>query len=161
MSTVHKSVKIFEGAKIIGNVKIYAKSSIWFNAVLRGDIEPITIGKCSNVQDNCVVHSSKNFPVTLGDYVSIGHAAVVHGCEIGDNCLIGMNSTILNGVKIGRNCIVGAGAVVTEGKEFEEGSLILGIPAKAVRKLTDNEIDSVKDNAVRYTKLANDDKLFD
>jgi carbonic anhydrase/acetyltransferase-like protein (isoleucine patch superfamily) len=151
---VHKTAKIFEGARIIGNVKIDAESSIWFNAVLRGDIESITIGKYSNVQDNCVVHSSKNFPASLGDYVSVGHAAVVHGCEIGDNCLIGMNSTVLNGVKIGRNCIVGAGAVVTEGKEFAEGSLILGIPAKAVRKLTDDEIDSIKDNAVRYTQLA-------
>ena len=154
MSAVHESVKIFEGVKIVGNVKIDAESSVWFNAVLRGDIEPITIGKYSNVQDNCVVHSSKNFPVNLGNYVSVGHAAVLHGCEIGDNCLIGMNSTVLNGVTIGKNSIVGAGAVVTEGKEFEEGSLILGIPAKAVRKLTNDEIDSIKDNAIRYTRLA-------
>lgn len=154
MSTIHESVKIFEGAKIIGNVKIDAESSIWFNAVLRGDIEPITIGKYSNIQDNCVVHSSKNFPVNLGDYISVGHAAVLHGCEIGDNCLIGMNSTVLNGVKIGKNCIVGAGAVVTEGKKFDEGSLILGVPAKAVRKITGKEIDTINDNAVRYTRLA-------
>lgn len=154
MGTVHKSVKIFDGAKIVGNVGVDADSSIWFNAVLRGDIEPITIGKYSNIQDNCVVHSSKNFPVNLGDYVSVGHAAVLHGCEIGDNCLIGMNSTVLNGVKIGKNCIAGAGAVVTEGKTFDEGSLILGVPAKAVRKLTKEEIDGIKDTAVRYTKLA-------
>ena len=154
MSTLHKSVRIFEGAKIVGNVKIDTESSIWFNAVLRGDIELITIGNHSNIQDNCVVHSSKNFPVNLGNYVSVGHAAVLHGCEIGDNCLVGMNSTILNGVKIGKNCIVGAGAVVTEGKEFDDGSLILGVPAKAVRKLTGGEIDSIKDNAVRYTILS-------
>ena len=154
MSNVDKSVKTFEGSKIIGNVNIGAKSSIWFNAVLRGDIEPITIGKCSNIQDNCVVHSSKNYPVKLGDYVTVGHAAVLHGCEIKDNCLIGMNSTVLNGVKIMKNCIVGAGAVVTEGKEFDEGSLILGTPARAVRKLTDEEIDDIKDHAVRYAKLA-------
>ena len=154
MSTVDKSVKTFEGSKIIGNVNIGAKSSIWFNAVLRGDIESITIGKCSNIQDNCVVHSSKNYPVKLGDYVTVGHAAVLHGCEIKDNCLIGMNSTVLNGVKIMKNCIVGAGAVVTEGKEFDEGSLIIGTPARAVRKLTDEEIDDIKDHAVRYAKLA-------
>ena len=154
MSTVDKSVKTFEGSKIIGNVKIDAESSIWYNAVLRGDIEAINIGKYSNVQDNCVVHSSKDYPVKLGDYVTVGHAAVLHGCEIEDNCLIGMNSTVLNGVKIMKNCIVGAGAVVTEGKEFDEGSLILGTPSRAVRKLTDEEIDDIKDHAVRYAKLA-------
>ena len=154
MSTVDKSVKTFEGSKIIGNVKIDAESSIWYNAVLRGDIEAINIGKYSNVQDNCVVHSSKDYPVKLGDYVTVGHAAVLHGCEIEDNCLIGMNSTVLNGVKIMKNCIVGAGAVVTEGKEFDEGSLIIGTPARAVRKLTDEEIDDIKDHAVRYAKLA-------
>ena len=154
MSNVDKSVKTFEGSKINGNVNIDAESSIWFNAVLRGDIESITIGKCSNIQDNCVVHSSKDYPVKLGDYVTVGHAAVLHGCEIKDNCLIGMNSTVLNGVKIMKNCIVGAGAVVTEGKEFDEGSLILGTPARAVRKLTDEEIDDIKDHAVRYAKLA-------
>lgn len=154
MSTIDTSVKIFEGSKIIGNVKINAESSVWFNAVLRGDIESISIGKYSNVQDNCVIHSSKNYPVNLGDYVSVGHAAVLHGCEIGDNCLIGMNSTVLNGAKIGKNSIVGAGAVVTEGKVFEEGSLILGIPAKAIKKLTKEQIENIKDNAIRYVKLA-------
>lgn len=154
MSTVDKSVKTFEGSKIIGNVKIDAESSIWYNAVLRGDIESITIGKYSNVQDNCVVHSSKNYPVELGDHVTVGHAAVLHGCKIEDNCLIGMNATVLNGAKIMKNCIVGAGALVTEGKEFEEGSLILGAPARAVRKLTDEEIEGIKDHAVRYAKLA-------
>ncbi len=154
MSTVDKSVKTFEGSKIIGNVKIDAESSIWYNAVLRGDIESITIGKYSNVQDNCVVHSSKNYPVELGDHVTVGHAAVLHGCKIEDNCLIGMNATVLNGAKIMKNCIVGAGALVTERKEFEEGSLILGAPAKAVRKLTDEEIKDIKDHAVRYAQLA-------
>jgi len=154
MSTVDKSVKTFEGSKIIGNVKIDAESSIWYNAVLRGDIESITIGKYSNVQDNCVVHSSKNYPVELGDHVTVGHAAVLHGCKIEDNCLIGMNATVLNGAKIMKNCIVGAGALVTEGKEFEEGSLILGAPARAVRKLTDEEIEDIKDHAVRYAQLS-------
>ncbi len=154
MSTVHESVKIFEGAKIIKNVEIDEDSSVWYNAVIRGDMSSITIGKCSNIQDNCVIHSSYNFPVILGDYVSVGHAAVLHGCKIGDNSLIGINSTILNGAKIGKNSIVGAGAVVTEGKEFQDESLILGVPAKAVRKLKEEEIERVKENALRYKRVA-------
>lgn len=149
-----KSVKIFEGAQIIDNVEIDEDSSVWYNAVIRGDMSPIKIGKCSNIQDNCVIHSSYSFPVILGDYVSVGHGAVLHGCEIGDNTLIGINSTVLNGAKIGKNSIVGAGAVVTEGKEFEEESLILGIPAKAIRKLNNEEINSIKENALKYKKVA-------
>ena len=154
MSTIHQSVKVFEGAQIIENVEIDEDSSIWYNAVIRGDMSPIKIGKCSNIQDNCVIHSSYAFPVILGNHVSIGHAAVLHGCKIGDNTIIGINSTVLNGAKIGKNSIVGAGAVVTEGKEFEEGILILGVPAKAIRKLTNEEIDNIKENALRYKKVA-------
>ena len=154
MSTIHQSVKVFEGAQIIENVEIDEDSSIWYNAVIRGDMGPIKIGKCSNIQDNCVIHSSYTFPVILGNHVSIGHAAVLHGCKIGDNTIIGINSTVLNGAKIGKNSIVGAGAVVTEGKEFEEGILILGVPAKAIRKLTNEEIDNIKENALRYKKVA-------
>lgn len=157
--SIHESVKIFEGAQIIENVEIDEDTSVWYNAVIRGDMSPIKIGKCSNIQDNCVIHSSYAFPVILGDYVSVGHAAVLHGCKIGDNTLIGINSTVLNGAKIGKNSIVGAGAVVTEGKEFEEGSLILGVPAKAIRKLTNEEIDSIKENALRYQKVAQN-KLY-
>lgn len=154
MSTVHKSVKIFKGAQIVGNVDIAKNASVWYNAVIRGDMSYIKIGKCSNIQDNCVIHCSQVFPTILGDYVSVGHGAVLHGCEIGDNTLIGINSTVLNGAKIGKNCIVGAGAVITEGKEFEEGNLILGVPAKAIRKLNKEEIDSIKENALRYEKIA-------
>lgn len=154
MSTIHKSVKIFKGAHVLRNVEIGAESSVWYNAVIRGDIEPIHIGKYSNVQDNCVIHSSSSYPVEIGNYVSIGHAAVLHGCKIEDNCLIGMNATVLNGAKIGRNSIVGAGAVVTEGKEFEEGSLILGVPAKFIKKLNEEEIKSIEKNALRYAEIA-------
>ena len=150
MGAVHKSVKILEGARIVGNVKIDENSSVWYNSVIRGDMAPISIGKCSNVQDNCVIHSSYSYPVVVGDYVSAGHAAVLHGCIIGDNTLIGINSTVLNGAKIGKNSIVGAGAVVTEGKLFEDGNLILGVPARVVRKLDDEEIESVRENALRY-----------
>jgi carbonic anhydrase/acetyltransferase-like protein (isoleucine patch superfamily) len=151
---IHKSVKIFSGAVVNGNVKINKRSSIWFNAVVRGDIEPITIGKCSNIKDNCVLHSSKGHPLEIGNMVSVGHAAVLHGCNINHNCIIGMNSTVLNGARINANSIVGAGAVVPEGREFPEGSLILGVPAKAVRTLQKDEIESIKDNAMRYVEMA-------
>ncbi|MGZ7158884.1 MAG: gamma carbonic anhydrase family protein [Methanobacterium sp.] len=154
MSTIHDSVKIFKGAQIIENVEIDEYSSVWYNAVIRGDMSSIKIGKYTNVQDNCVIHSSHGHPIVLGDYVSVGHAAVLHGCIIGDNTLIGINSTVLNGVKIGKNSIIGAGAVITEGKEFKDNSLILGIPGKAIRKLNNEEIDRIKENAIRYSKVA-------
>lgn len=154
MPSVHHSVKTFPGSHIIGNVTIGQNSSIWYNAILRGDIEPIIVGNFSNIQDNCVVHSSRNYPVELGDYVSVGHAAVLHGCKIGDNVLVGMNATILNGAEIGENSIIGAGAVVTEGKKFPPGSLIIGLPAKTVRSLSKEQITSIKDNAKRYVNLS-------
>ncbi len=151
---IHKNVFIFKGAVVDGNVNICEKSSVWFNAVLRGDIEPLTIGKCSNVQDNCVLHSSMGYPLNIGNLVSVGHAAVLHGCTVEDNCIIGMNATVLNGAIIRKNSIVGAGAVVTEGREFPEESLILGIPAKTVKTLQKDEIKIIKDNAVRYVEMA-------
>jgi carbonic anhydrase/acetyltransferase-like protein (isoleucine patch superfamily) len=144
----------FKGSVIDGEVNISEKSSIWFNAVLRGDIEPINIGKYSNIQDNCVLHSSKGYPLNIGNLVSVGHAAVLHGCKIEDNCLIGMNATVLNGAVIRKNSIVGAGAVVTEGREFPENSLIIGVPAKSVKTLNNDEIESITDNANRYVKMA-------
>lgn len=151
---IHRSVKIFEGAIVTKNVEIDEKSSVWFNAVLRGDIEPIKVGKSSNVQDNCVLHSSADHPLEVGDFVSVGHSAVLHGCKVEENSLIGMNATVLNGAVIKKNSIVGAGALVTEGREFPEGSLILGVPAKAVRKLSEEEIAGIKDNAVHYVEMA-------
>ncbi len=152
---IHSSVKILKGAHILGKVNIDNNSSVWYNAVIRGDIEDINIGKYSNIQDNCVLHSSKGFPLEIGSFVSVGHAAVLHGTTIDDNCLIGMNATLLNGSVIGKNSIVGAGAVVTEGKEFPGESLILGMPGKVIRKLNPYEIESIEDNAIRYSKLAN------
>ena len=151
---IHRSVKIFEGAIVTKNVEIDEKSSVWFNAVLRGDIEPIKVGKSSNIQDNCVLHSSADHPLEVGDFVSVGHSAVLHGCKVEENSLIGMNATVLNGAVIRKNSIVGAGALVTEGREFPEGSLILGVPAKAVRKLSEEEIKGIKDNAVHYVEMA-------
>lgn len=151
---IHPSVKIFKGSHVTGAVSIKEESSIWYNAVIRGDIEPIIIGKYSNIQDNCVLHSSSGEPLKIGSYVSIGHAAVVHGATVEDNCLIGMNSTLLNGSVIKKDSIVGAGAVVTEGKEFPEESLIFGVPARAVRKLKANEIEAIKVNALKYAEMA-------
>ena len=151
---INKSVVVLEGTVIDGNVNINEKSSVWFNAVLRGDIEPLNIGKFSNIQDNCVLHSSKGYPLIIGDHVSVGHAAILHGCTVEDNCIIGMNATVLNGATIKKNSIVGAGAVVTEGREFPEKSLILGVPAKSVRTLENEEIKNIKDNAINYAKMA-------
>ncbi len=151
---VNRSVVVLEGTILDGNVNIDEKSSVWFNAVLRGDIEPLNIGKFSNIQDNCVLHSSKGYPLTIGDNVSVGHAAVLHGCTVEDNCLIGMNATVLNGATIRKNSIVGAGAVVTEGHDFPEKSLILGVPAKFVRTLQEDEIKIIKNNAFNYAKMA-------
>ncbi len=151
---INHSALIFPGAHTIGKISVGEKSSIWYNAVIRGDIEPITIGNFSNVQDNCVLHSSKGFPLKIGDYVSVGHAAVIHGSVVEDNCIIGMNATVLNGSHIQKNSIVAAGSVVTEGKIFPEGSLIMGVPARAVRELGEEEFAQIKDNALRYFKLA-------
>ncbi len=148
------NVVILKGAVVDGKVNLQKKSSVWFNAVLRGDIEPINIGKCSNIQDNCVLHSSKGYPLNIGKMVSVGHAAVLHGCKVEDNCIIGMNATVLNGAIIKKNSIVAAGAVVTENREFPEESLIMGIPAKPIRKLKKDEIKAIKDNAIKYVEMA-------
>ncbi len=122
-------------AHVIGDVILAEDVGIWFGAVLRGDNEPISIGPRSNIQEGCTLHTDMGFPLTIGADCTIGHQAILHGCVIGDNSLIGMGATVLNGVKIGRNCLVGANALVTEGKEFPDNSLIVGSPARAIRTL--------------------------
>lgn len=154
MENKKDSVIICPGAQVLGNVKLGEDVSIWHGAVIRGDTDSITIGDNSNVQDNCVVHCTKGFPVVIGENVSVGHGAVVHGCKLDDNVLIGMNATVLNGAHISRNSIVGAGAVVSEGKDFPEGSLILGVPAKAVKQLSDEQVKLIQDNADNYVRLS-------
>jgi len=123
------------GAMLIGKVILRAQASVWFNAVLRGDNEPITIGERSNVQDGCVLHTDPGHPLTLGRGVTVGHLAMLHGCEIGDNTLIGIHAVVLNGAKIGRNCIIGANTLVGEGKVIPDNSLVLGTPGAVVRSL--------------------------
>lgn len=154
MENIKDSIVICPGAQVIGDVELGEDVSIWHGAVLRGDTDSITIGNNSNVQDNCVVHCTKGFPVNIGDNVSVGHGAVVHGCTLEDNVLIGMNATVLNGAKIGKNSIVGAGAVVSEGKEFPEGSLILGVPAKLIKEVSEEQIQMIQKNADNYVKLS-------
>ena len=154
MENKKDSVVICPGAQVLGDVELGEDVSIWHGAVLRGDTDSITIGDNSNVQDNCVVHCTKGFPVEIGKNVSVGHGAVVHGCKLEDNVLVGMNATVLNGARIGKNSIIGAGAVVSEGKEFPEGSLILGVPAKAIKQVSDEQINLIQNNADNYVKLS-------
>ena len=135
---------------VIGKVELKKDSNIWFNVTLRGDVEPITVGEGSNVQDGSVVHSDPGCPVVIGKNVTVGHLVMLHGCVIEDDCLIGIGSTILNKAKIGKNSIIGANALVTENKVIPERSLVLGSPGKIVRQVTDEEIKSIKENAEHY-----------
>lgn len=154
MENIEESIVICPGAQVFGDVELNENVSIWHGAILRGDTDSITIGKNSNVQDNCVVHCTEGFPVEIGENVSVGHGAVVHGCKLDDNVLIGMNATVLNGAHISKNSIVGAGAVVSEGKEFPENSLILGVPAKAVKELSPEQVKMIQNNADNYVRLS-------
>jgi carbonic anhydrase/acetyltransferase-like protein (isoleucine patch superfamily) len=137
-------------AIVVGQVELDEDVGIWFGAVLRGDNEPIVIGSGSNIQEGVMIHTDPGHPVKIGTGCTIGHHAIVHGCTIGDNSLIGMGATILNGAKIGRNCLVGANALITEGKEFPDNSLIVGSPARAIRTLDDEAVAKLKDSALRY-----------
>ena len=143
-----------DNARIIGKVRLGPETSVWFNCVLRGDNDWIDVGERSNIQDGCVLHTDPGFPLTVGNGVTVGHKAMLHGCSIDDNSLIGIGSTILNGASIGKNCLVGAHALVTEGKSFPDGSLILGTPAKFIRSLTDEEIAANRKSASGYVNRA-------
>ena len=145
---------VADSATVVGRVALEAGANVWYGAVLRGDNEWITIGERSNVQDGSVLHTDMGFPMTLGKDVTIGHKVMLHGCTIGDNSLVGIQAVIMNGAKIGRNCIVGAGAVVTEGKEFPDGSLIVGAPARVVRELSEDQVARLKLAADHYVHNA-------
>ena len=145
---------VAESARVIGNVELAADTSVWFNAVLRGDTEVIRVGRGSNIQDNSVVHADIGFPVTIGENVTVGHHVMLHGCSIGDGSLIGIQAVVLNGARIGKHCLVGAGALVTEGKEFPDGSMIFGSPAKWVRQLTAEQMAELDRSAEHYVENA-------
>jgi len=145
---------VHEQATLIGQVRLGAGASVWPQAVLRADNEPIHIHAKSNVQDGAVLHTDPGFPLQVGEGVTIGHQAMLHGCTVGDNSLIGIQAVVLNGARIGKNCLVGAGALVTEGKEFPDNSLILGSPAKVVRELSEEAITALRANAQSYVGKA-------
>lgn len=151
---INEDAYISESVDIIGDVQIDENANIWFGARLRADMNKILVGANSNIQENAVVHVDVESPVIIGENVTIGHSAIIHGCNISNNVLVGMGSIILNNAKISSNSIVGAGALVTQGKEFEEGILILGNPAKAVRKLSEEEIKSIQKSSDNYVALS-------
>ncbi|MDB5473429.1 MAG: gamma carbonic anhydrase family protein [Devosia sp.] len=145
---------IAPNAVVAGRVIAGAGVSIWFGVVARGDNEPITIGARSNVQENAVLHTDMGYPLTIGAGCTIGHKAMLHGCTIGDDTLIGMGATVLNGAKVGRNCLIGAGALITEGKEIPDGSLVVGAPGKVIRQLDAEAIARIKASADAYVRNA-------
>jgi carbonic anhydrase/acetyltransferase-like protein (isoleucine patch superfamily) len=151
---VHATAWVADSAQVMGRVRMDEDASVWFGAVVRGDTEHIHIGKGSNVQDGSVLHADHGMPLMIGQNVTVGHQVMLHGCTIGDGSLIGIQAVVLNGAKIGKNCLVGAGALVTEGKEFPDGSMILGSPAKVVRQLTPEQIEGLAQSAQGYVDNA-------
>ncbi len=149
---IHESAFIAEGAVVLGNITVGEESSIWYHTTVRAEGESITIGKRSNIQDNAVVHVDAGFPVHIGDNVTIGHGAIIHGSIIEDNTLIGMGAIILNGARVGRNCIIGAGALVTQNVMIPDNSLVVGNPGKIMRKVTEEEKQSNIHNASVYVE---------
>ncbi|MGW1617289.1 gamma carbonic anhydrase family protein [Streptomyces sp. NPDC002285] len=154
MPKVDPTTFVAPGATIIGAVTTAAEASIWFGAVLRGDAESISIGAAANIQDNCTIHADPSFPAVIGERVSVGHNAVLHGCTVENDVLIGMSATILNGAQIGAGSLVAAGAVVTQGHRVPPGSLVAGVPAEVKRELTDEERASIRANCEGYLLLA-------
>lgn len=151
---ITEGVFVAENATVIGKVTLEPSSSVWFGAVIRGDVENIHIGQRSNIQDNAVVHTSSGFPTTVGNDVTVGHGAIVHGCTIGNRVLIGMGAIILDGAVIEDDCMIGAGTLVPPGKTIPSGHLAVGSPAKVIRALTEDEKQSLLDSALRYAKYA-------
>ena len=148
--TLHETAWVADNAQVMGHVDLAEDTSVWFGTVIRGDTSTIRIGRGSNIQDNSVLHADEGMPLTIGENVTVGHQVMLHGCTIGDGSLIGIQAVVLNGARIGKNCLVGAGSLVTEGKEFPDGSMILGSPAKAVRQLSPEQIEGLKMSAKHY-----------
>ena len=158
---IHQSAFVFPQALVIGKVQINENVSVWPGCVLRGDVEDIFIGSGTNIQDGTIIHTSYNLPVIIGSSVTIGLSVVLHGCRIGNNCLIGMGAIILDGAVVEDNCIIGAGAVVTENSKIPEGTLALGIPAKVKRPITEEETNHITQNSAEYMKLKEEYKKND
>lgn len=152
--SIHDTVFLAPGSQVVGDVVIGKNSSVWYNAVIRADVNPVRIGENTNVQDNAVLHVGHDAPLTIGDNVTIGHGAIVHGCTVGDNVLIGMGAIILDKAVIGKNCIIGAGALVTQNKQIPEGYMVFGNPAKVIRPLTEDEKKSIAISANNYCEEA-------
>lgn len=149
-----RSAWVAPGAYVVGDVRLGEESSVWYGAVLRGDTEPIRVGARTNVQDGCILHADPGYPAVVGDDCVVGHNAIVHGCEIEDGCLVGMGATILNGAKIGEGSIVAAGALVPENKEFSPRSLIVGVPAKRVRDVSEEQTADIARGVRTYVERA-------
>ena len=147
---VGKDYFIAENATVIGSVIIHNDVSIWFNAVIRGDNDPITIGEGTNIQDGAVIHTDEGIPLNIGKGITVGHQAMLHGCTLGDNSLVGINAVILNHAKIGKNCIIGANCLITQGKEIPDNSMVLGSPGKVIREVRQEEIVELKHSAEHY-----------
>src|SRR3954447_26636898 len=145
---------VADSAQVIGNAELGPDASVWFGTVVRGDTERLSVGRGSNVQDGSVLHTDPGFPLVIGENVTIGHQVMLHGCTVGDGSLVGIQAVVLNGARIGRNCLVGAGSLVPEGREYPDGSLILGAPAKVVRELTAEQIAGLQRAAAHYVENA-------
>ncbi|MAI54935.1 MAG: gamma carbonic anhydrase family protein [Gammaproteobacteria bacterium TMED95] len=149
---IHASAWVAENATLAGQITLQKDVSIWFNAVLRAEHAPITVGEGSNIQDGTVCHVDPGMPLTIGRSVTVGHKVMLHGCTIGDESLIGINAVILNGAKIGRHCLIGANSLIPEGKEIPDGSLVMGSPGKIVRTLSEAQIEGLKASAMHYVE---------
>ena len=147
---IAESAWVADSAQVMGEVHMGADASVWFGTVVRGDTSSITIGEGTNVQDASVLHADLGMPLVIGRHVTVGHQVMLHGCTIGDESLIGIGAIVLNGALIGKNCLVGAGALVTEGKEFSDGSMIIGSPARVVKQLTPEQIQGLRQSAQHY-----------
>ncbi len=154
LPTLHKTVFLAQGCRIIGDVTISECGNIWFNTVIRGDVHPIQIGKYTNIQDNSTIHVMHDHPAIIGDFVTVGHGAILHACKIANNCLIGMGAIILSYSEIGENCIIAAGSVITERKKIPPNSLVMGSPGRVVRTVTTEEINAIRESALRYHEEA-------
>jgi carbonic anhydrase/acetyltransferase-like protein (isoleucine patch superfamily) len=148
----HGEYWVADSAQVIGNVELHQNASVWFNAVIRGDMDKIVIGENSNVQDGAIIHTDPGVSMTIGKNVTVGHLAMLHGCEIGDNSLIGIGATILNGSKIGKNCLIGAHALIPENKVIPDNSLVMGAPGKVVKELSPDMAAHLTESATHYVK---------